>query len=172
MFSDRKAGRVGDILTIVVQESSTASKDANTKTSKKSSADIALKTFLYSPDASGLLTHKGQMPALKWDSANDFDGSGQVGSTEKITSRIAVRVVDVLPNGNLMIEGTRHTAFSGENQDVILRGLVRPPDIAANNTVFSYNVADVSIQIVSKGVATSAQKKGWFGRIWDKVTPF
>lgn len=156
MFADNKAGKVGDILTIVVQESSTASKDANTKTSKKSSADIALKTFLYSPDASGMLTHKGQMPALEWDAGNDFDGSGQVGSTEKITSRIAVRVVDVLPNGNLMIEGTRHTAFSGETQDVVLRGLVRPPDIAANNTVFSYNVADVSIQIVSKGIATSA----------------
>jgi flagellar L-ring protein precursor FlgH len=170
MFADKRASTVGDILTIVVQESSTASKDASTKTSRKSATDASVSSFFY--PTTGALTHKGKLPALKFESASDFNGTGQVGSTETITSRIAVRVVDVLPNGNLIIEGTRHTAFSGETQDVILRGLVRTADIGANNTVYSYNIADVSIQIVSKGAATTAQKKGWFNRVWDKVSPF
>jgi len=78
----------------------------------------------------------------------------------------------VLPNGNLVLEGAKKTAFSGETQDAILRGVVRPQDIAANNTVFSYNVADVTLRYVSKGTLSDAQRKGWFTKIWDKLSPF
>jgi flagellar L-ring protein FlgH len=172
MFADKRAAAVGDILSILVQENSTTSKDASTKTSKKSSADMGISSFLYGPAASGLLTKAGQYPALKYNAANDFAGSGQVGSSEQIVARIAVRVVDVLPNRNLMIEGSRQTSFSGESQDVILRGMVRPDDITPANTVYSYNVADVTIRFVSKGAATDGQKKGWFNKILDKVNPF
>jgi flagellar L-ring protein precursor FlgH len=81
-------------------------------------------------------------------------------------------VIDRLPNHNLVVQGTRRTAFSGETQDAVLRGIVRPEDIAANNTVFSYNVADATITFVSKGTVSNNQKKGWFTRLWEKVTPF
>lgn len=172
MVADKRAALVGDILTIVVQENNTASKDQNTKTSKQSSIDAAIKAFLYSPDASGLLTKKGKLPALSTSSKQDFSGGGSINNAEKITARIAVRVTDVLPNRNLVIEGTRQTAFSGESQDAVLRGVVRPEDIAANNTVFSYNVADATIKYVTKGTITDNQRKGWFTKIWEKVTPF
>jgi flagellar L-ring protein precursor FlgH len=172
MFSDNRAVRLGDILTIVVQENTSTSKDNNTQTSKKSALDASIATFLYSPAASGLLTKGGQMPAIKYSSKNDFDGGGKINNSEKIVARIAVTVVDRLPNRNLVVQGTRRTAFSGETQDVVLRGIVRSEDIAANNTVFSYNVADATISFLSKGAVTSAQRKGWFTRIWDKVTPF
>jgi flagellar L-ring protein precursor FlgH len=72
----------------------------------------------------------------------------------------------------MLIEGTRETAFSGEKQNIVLHGVVRPEDVTANNTVFSYNVADAKIQIVTKGAITDAQRKGWFTKIWDKVSPF
>jgi flagellar L-ring protein precursor FlgH len=172
MFADKRAAAVGDLVTILVQENNSASKDASTKTSKSSSIDMAIASFLYGPSASGLLTKGGQYPALKVKGSTDFSGTGAVGSNEQITSRIAVRVVDVLPNRNLVIEGSRHTAFSGEKQDVVLRGVVRPDDITANNTVYSYNVADVTIRFVSSGAATDGQKKGWFTKVWDKVNPF
>jgi flagellar L-ring protein precursor FlgH len=172
MFSDSRAVRLGDILTIVVQENTSTSKDNNTQTSKKSALDASIATFLYSPAASGLLTKGGQMPAIKYNSKHDFDGGGKINNSEKIVARIAVTVVDRLPNRNLVVQGTRRTAFSGETQDVVLRGIVRSEDIAANNTVFSYNVADATISFLSKGAVTSAQRKGWFTRIWDKVTPF
>jgi len=119
-----------------------------------------------------LLTKAGKLPALKIDGKTTFDGGGSINNSEKIIARIAVRVVDVLPNKNLVIEGKRQTSFSGESQEVVLRGTVRLEDIAANNTVFSYNVADASIKFVSKGSVTDAQRKGWFTRIWDKVSPF
>ena len=172
MFSDSRAVRLGDILTIVVQENTSTSKDNNTQTSKKSALDASIATFLYSPAASGLLTKGGQMPAIKYNSKHDFDGGGKINNSEKIVARIAVTVIDRLPNRNLVVQGTRRTAFSGETQDVVLRGIVRSEDIAANNTVFSYNVADATISFLSKGAVTSAQRKGWFTRIWDKVTPF
>lgn len=172
MFADKRATAVGDILTIMVQENSTTSKDASTKSSKKSAVDVGISKFLYGPEASGLLTKGGQYPGLKFKSSTDFDGSGQVGSSERIVARIAVRVVDTLPNRHLVIEGSRQTSFSGESQDVILRGVVRPEDITANNLVYSYNVADVTINFVSRGAVTSGQKKGWFTRTWDKISPF
>jgi flagellar L-ring protein FlgH len=172
MAADRKAVAVGDLLTIVVQESSTATKDNNTTTSKKSSTDNAIATFLYSPAGSSFMTHNGQMPALKYSGQSDFNGGGSIENKEQIVTKVAVRVVDVLPNQNLVVEGTRHTSFGSEQQDIVLRGVVRPEDITANNNVFSYNVADATIKIVNKGTVSDSQRKGWFTRLWDKLTPF
>jgi flagellar L-ring protein precursor FlgH len=172
MISDKRAAAVGDILTIIVQENNTASKDNSTQTAKQSSIDAAIKTFLYSPEASGLLTHNGKMPALQTEAKQSFQGSGKISNNEKVTARIAVRVIDALPNGNLVIEGTRQIAFSGESQDAILRGVVRKEDIAANNTIFSYNIADATIKYVAKGTISDNTRKGWFTKIWEKVTPF
>jgi flagellar L-ring protein precursor FlgH len=172
MFADKKAGAVGDILTIVVQENSTASKDRNTQTAKKTGIDASIATFLYSPTASGFLTHKGQLPAIKASQQNDFQGGGTVSSDEKIIAKIPVRVIDVLPNHNLVLEGTRETEFGGETQKAVLRGVVRVEDIAPNNTVYSYNVADATIKFIGKGPISDTEKKGWFTKIWDKLTPF
>ena len=172
MYSDKRASRVGDLITIVVQENTTATKDNKTSTSKKASMDAAITAFLYSPAASGLLTKGGTLPARKYNSANTFDGGGTINNSEQIVAQVTVRVIDVLPNGNMVVEGTRETAFSGEKQNIILHGIVRSEDVTANNTVYSYNVADAKIQIIGKGAITDSQRKGWFTKIWDKISPF
>ncbi|HVM59901.1 MAG TPA: flagellar basal body L-ring protein FlgH [Verrucomicrobiae bacterium] len=172
MFADHKAFGIGDIVTILVQENSTATKNNETKTSKQSSMKDALSAFLYSPAGSAFLTKNGALPALQYSQAHAFDGSGQINNNETIVDEVPVRVVDVLPNRNLVVEGSRHTSFAGEQQDVVLRGVVRPDDITANNTVYSYNVADATIRIVNKGTVTNSQKKGWLMELWDKLTPF
>ncbi len=172
LAADKRARAVGDIVTILVQESNSVTKDNNTQTAKKSGVDAGISSFLFGPGASGLLTKGGQYPALKFEGKSDFSGGGKINNSENMTTRIAVRVVDVLPNGNLVLEGSRQTSFAGETQDAILRGVVRGEDVAANNTVYSYNVADATIRFVSKGTITDSQKKGWFTRIWDKVSPF
>jgi flagellar L-ring protein FlgH len=172
LCADKRASKVGDIVTILVQENSTATKDNSTKTSKQSSVDSALAAFLFSPQASGLLTQKGTLPALKFNGNSTFSGGGQINNSQQIAASVAVRVADVLPNGNLIIEGNRESSFSGEQQTIILRGTIRQDDIAANNTVFSYNVADATVKIISKGTITDSQRKGWFQRIWDKFSPF
>lgn len=172
LTADRRARAVGDILTIIVEENSSSTKDNTTSTAKKSGLDASIASFLYAPSASGLLTKGGKMPAMKMDSSSTFDGGGKVANTERITGRIAVTVVDVLPNGNLIVEGTRRTKFANESLDAVLRGTVRGEDVTAANTVFSFNVADANIRYISKGTVSDSQKKGWFGRAWDKVTPF
>jgi flagellar L-ring protein precursor FlgH len=172
MFADKRATSVGDIITIVVSETSSASKNNETKTEKQSSLSAAIASFLYSPGASGLLTKKGQLPAMQYNSDVKHDGSGSINNSETVVAKIAVRIVDVLPNHNLVLEGRRETAFSGEKQTIVLRGTVRQDDVTSANTVFSYNVADATIQIIGKGTVSDTQRKGWFTRIWDKLTPF
>lgn len=172
MFADKRATQVGDILTVVIQESSTASKNDQTTTAKQSALDAALTKFFYSPAASGLLTKSGQLPELAFNSKSTFAGGGTINNSEAMTSQAAVRVVDVLPNRNLVIEGKRETAFGGEHTTQILRGVVRPEDVQANNTIFSYNIADATIQFATKGAITESQHKGWFHRLWDKFAPF
>lgn len=172
MYADKRASGLGDIITILVQENSTAKKSNSTKTEKSSTLSEAITSFLYSPAGSSFLTKGGQMPAMAYNSDGKFAGGGAIDNSEDIIAKIAVRIVDVLPNNNLVIEGKRETAFSGERQTIILRGVVRSDDVSPDNTVFSYNVADATIQIIGKGTVTDSQRKGWFTRIWDKINPF
>jgi flagellar L-ring protein precursor FlgH len=172
MFADKRGTSVGDILTIVVQENTTANKNNETKTERQSSLSAAITAFLYPAGASGLLTKSGQLPAMAYNSDHKHDGTGAINNSESIVAHVAVRITDVLPNGNLVVEGKRETSFSGEHQTIVLRGVVRSDDVAADNTVLSYNVADATIQIIGKGTVTDSQNKGWFNRLWDKVNPF
>lgn len=172
LYSDKKGASAGDIITVIVQENTSSSKDNSTSTSKSSDLDAKLETFFYAPTASGMLTHNGQLPALKFNSKSGFDGGGSMSNSEKITTRVAVQVIDVLPNQVLLIEGRRQTKINGETSDVVLRGNVRAQDISAANTVFSYNILNPEIQIVDKGLLRDNQRPGWFKRMWDKFTPF
>lgn len=168
MFSDKRACSVGDIITIIVKESTTATKNNQTATSKKASMDASIATFLYN----GYLANKGAMPALKYSSDNEFTGGGTINNNESIVAEVAVKVIDVLPNRTLVIEGTRETSFAGEKQNIVLHGIVRADDVASDNTCYSYNIADAKITIVGKGAVSDAQRKGWFTKIWDKISPF
>ena len=172
LVADKKAHAVGDIITVVVQENNTTTKDSKTETAKQTSMNTDIKSFLYSPAASGLLSKKGKLPAFDVSSDNKFSGGGKINNNETIGARFGVRVVDVLPNGNLIIEGQRMTQFSGEAQTIILRGTVRQYDVGPSNTVFSYNLADVSISFVNTGTINNSQRKGWFSKAWDVLSPF
>ncbi len=172
MFADKRATKVGDILTVVIQENNTATKDQSTKTARSSKVDASISSFLYGPEVMKFMAKGGKFPAMNFGGSSDFSGGGTIANSEKITARIAVRIIDVLPNRNLIVEGSRKTAFSGETQDAILRGVVREDDVQANNTVFSYNLADATIKYVSSGAVSNTQKKGWLTGIWDKVSPF
>ncbi|HUA69133.1 MAG TPA: flagellar basal body L-ring protein FlgH [Candidatus Saccharimonadales bacterium] len=172
MFVDKRAAGIGDIITVLIEENTTASKDNETKTEKQSSLSAAIASFLYPQSAGGFLQYKGQMPAMAYNSDHKHDGTGSISDSENVVAEIAVRIVDVLPNGNFVVEGRRETAFSGEHQTILLHGVVRSDDVQADNTVYSYNVADASIQIIGKGTVTESQRKGWFDRLWDIVAPF
>lgn len=168
MFADKRAMGVGDIITIIVQEISSANKNNETKTEKNSSWTAAVSSFLFP----GFVNYKGTTPAVQYNSDLKHDGSGAINNSETMVAQVAVKVTDVLPNHNFVVEGKRETSFAGERQTIVVRGIVRPEDISSTNTISSCNVADATIQIVGKGTVTDTTNKGWFTRILDKVIPF
>jgi flagellar L-ring protein FlgH len=172
MASDKRAHAVGDIITVIIEESNGATRQNSTSTSKKNSINNTIANLLYGPGASGLLTKSGAYPSVNLSGATTFDGTGSINNVETITAKMAVRVIDVLPNGNMVVEGQLRTAFSGEKQDAVVRGTIRPVDISSGNTILSYNIADATIQFMSKGTVTDATRKGWFTKVWDKINPF
>jgi flagellar L-ring protein precursor FlgH len=170
MIADRKAGRTGDILTIVVNESAAAQSSQSKKSSRESSLNDAVQQFLWAN--SKVLTHNGGLPGMQLGGKSSYTGGGDVSNTQSLTARAAVLVTDVLPNGNLVVEGARTVTFSGETQYVVLRGFVRVDDIARDNTVESSNIADARVEFYSEGQLTDAQKRGWFAKLYEKLRPF
>ena len=132
---------------------------------------MSISSFLFAPQSSGLLT-KGEVSGVEVWKCQIFRWGRKYTEFEQISARIAVRVIDRLPNGNLIVEGRRVTSFADESGEIILRGVVRAADVTAANTVFSYNVADATIHFVSKGTLKDEQRKGWFTKLIDKVSPF
>lgn len=171
MCADRKAARAGDILTVVVAESAAATNSQSKKTSRDSSVQDAVGQFLFSAAASNFGTRKGEFPATSLTGKASNSGGGEVANSQSLTSRAAVLVTDVLPNGNLVIEGVRVVTFSGETQYVVLHGLVRPDDVSSANTVFSTNIADARVEFVAEGNLTDAQKRGWLAKLYEKLRP-
>jgi flagellar L-ring protein precursor FlgH len=167
MVADRKAATKGDILTIVVAESAVAQSSQSKKSTRDSKLDDAISSFLYP----GLGTHKGQLPGLSAAGSASYSGGGDVSNSQSLSARAAVQVSDVLPNGNLVIEGVRVVSFSGETQYVVLRGIVRPDDISRDNSVISTNIADARVEFYAEGALTDAQKRGWLAKIYEKLRP-
>jgi flagellar L-ring protein FlgH len=172
MYADRRAGAVGDILSVMVQESASVQSSQRTKTDKTGNVDGSVESFFVDPLASGLGKHNGALPAMKMGGTTDFTGGGEITNKQTISARAAVTVIDVLPNGNLVIEGARYVSYSGERQYATLRGIVRPEDIQTGNTILSSSIADARVEFHSQGAITSAQRKGWFTRVADTLNPF
>jgi flagellar L-ring protein precursor FlgH len=172
MFADRKASRQGDILTVVVAESADATNTQNKKTTRDSALQDAVQQFIFSAAASKLGTHNGELPGTNITGKASYSGGGEVANSQSLNSRAAVLVSDVLPNGNLVIEGVRVVTFSGETQYVVLHGLVRPDDISSVNTVLSSNIADARVEFLAEGQLTDAQKRGWLTKLYEKLRPF
>lgn len=171
LYTDHKAKRVGDIITVIVLESNSASRNSSAKTEKKSDINASISDFI-NPNLAGKVLGKVQSPKLGTTSQSKFEGKGAVNNSGSFNSRFAVRVVDVLPNNNLIIEGVRRTTFSGESQTIVLKGTVRPRDVTPLNTVYSYHLADVSIGLKDDGAVSDSLKKGWFSKLWGKIAPF
>ena len=168
MFSDRRAGARGDILTIIVAESAVAQSSQSKKSSRESSLEDAISRFIY--PSTGL--HKGELPGMSAAGKSGYSGGGETSNSQSLSARAAVTVTDVLPNGNLVVEGVRVVTFSGETQYVVLRGIVRSDDISRDNSVVSTNIADARVEFHSEGTLTDAQKRGWLSKAYETLRPF
>ncbi len=172
LYSDVKARNVGDIVTINIVESSSASKNAETKT-ERGSGLRANWSGLFELITSGWKLHKVPIGAShQIDLSNQFDGKGETTRTSSMTAFITARVVHVLPNGNLVIRGTRQVQVNQENQYISIQGIIRPEDISSGNVILSTYVAEAVIELNGYGPISDKQSPGWLIRVVDWLWPF
>ncbi len=170
-FQDIKARAVGDVVTITVSEESKAQNQANTKANKNQ--DYASSLTIQDPTLGGKSLMGGDT-SLGWKGtfANKFQGQGSTDRSNSITAIMTATVVDIMPNGNMLIRGSRWTKVNEEYQQIVLEGVVRPSDVTRNNTVLSQNIADARIYVVGKGPVTQVQKPGWLSQLINYINPF
>lgn len=152
LISDRRAYRVGDVLTVLILENSSASASSGTNTDKSNDAGLKFSTPQDQKNYSLALQEK-------------FDGKGRIARTGKLLAQISVSVKEVNPNGDLTITGNQQIEINDEKQSINILGRVRPIDIDEKNTVLSTRIADAKITYLGDGVLADSQHKGWLSRI-------
>ena len=166
LWADPTASGIGDILTVIIDESNQIENDEQTTLDKESSLSALISNFNLLPNLFNTL------PQVQAEQTREFDGNAQYDKDNSFRTRVSVLVVDVMPNGNLLIEGTRRLFVDGETKLVKITGMVRVFDIARDNTVRSASVANASISYEGDGFITRSTGKGWFSRLLDIVWPF
>jgi flagellar L-ring protein FlgH len=171
-FSDYRAKVLGDIITVKIVEVSQASEKATTDTDRKSDLDYGIPNF-FGQETRYPLNHViSPANLIKANTKNTFAGSGETTRSGTITATIAAKVVEVLPNGNIAIEGKREIYVNHEKKEILLQGVVRPRDVGKDNTILSTQVADAKMIITGIGVIGEKQRPGWLARVLDGVWPF
>jgi flagellar L-ring protein precursor FlgH len=169
LFRNTVAHRVGDVLTITLQEATQASKSATTTTKKTTTEAMAAPTLLGAP----LTVHGKNILNNSLNDATTFDGEGSSAQSNTLTGAISVTVSKRLANGNLLVRGEKWLTINQGREFVRISGIVRPVDILPNNTVPSTQVADAVISYGGQGTLADANSKGWLARFFDsKWMPF
>lgn len=173
LFADNKARRVGDIVTILVSESSTGSSKAGTNTSRDTATTAGIASLL-GIDKSIQAQNTKLLPTIQMggSSSNSLKGEGDTSRVTKLTATLTARIMKVLDNGNMLIEGRRQLAINGEDQEIVISGRIRPEDITTDNVIASQYIADASIYYTGQGIINDKMRAGWLTRVMDKVWPF
>ena len=183
MFIDTKARNVGDIVTVRIVESAKATNKANTETERNSSLEAGIEKLFGLEDwwQNDVLDNVGGSwpkidpfgnPSIKGNLKSDFEGDGETSRSGSLDAYITCRVMEVMPNGNLKIVGTREVMVNYENQMIILSGIIRPRDIAEDNVIRSTFVSDAKIAYSGSGVVNDRQRPGWLSNWMNTVWPF
>ncbi len=154
---DLKASRVDDLVTIVVNEKASAVATGDVKTQRTSTAQSAVTA------AGGLTRAAGPWANLaKANTNTQLQGAGTTSRGSTLTATVSARVVNVLPNGYLVVEGTKRVQVNSENQVITIRGVVRPVDIDPTNSIASDRLAQMEVQVNGKGVVNDSIRRPWF----------
>jgi len=172
LYTDEKACKIGDLLTVIIIEEATLSKDAKSTTAKKAAMSGSAAVGHPRIDNRDIAWTNATLPSFSFDANNSFEGGGTMANKDTFNASITVRVMDVAPNGNLMIEGKRAVILQEELMEVTLTGTVRQSDVARDNTIKSTSIADATIKYNSNGPINQNQKKGLITRVWERLNPF
>ena len=172
LFTTPRASKVGDTLTVIISEFSTASQTAKTGFDRKSKADSEVSLPSTSLPSTSLPSFSTSLPSLGWDYSSGYGGSGSTQRKASILAKLTVEVIEVLPNGNLKVRGEKKVKVNQEEQIIYLEGIVRPQDIGENNTISSVNIAQVNIRYEGRGPITEARRPGFITRLFSWLRIF
>lgn len=171
LFLDSKARRIGDLLTVVVSQDTNVASRETRGLGKESEAAAG---FSLEGEAGGGFSSQASNAALDIgnSSKRNFDGNSTFRSNQEFTDRMTVTVMDILPNGNMVISGRRRLRVAGDEQTLVLTGVIRAIDVAPDNSVSSRNISELNLLYEAAGPAQSFTRQGWLGRATNKVWPF
>jgi flagellar L-ring protein FlgH len=169
LFENPIARHVGDVVTIVLNEATNAQKSATTKTQKSTNDTLPGMSLFGSP----VTIHGASVLSGTLNDASKFDGEGNSAQSNSLTGYITTTVARVLPNGNLYIKGEKKIWINQGQENVVLSGVIRPVDLAPDNTISSSRVANARITYGGKGAINDANTSGWLSRFFNSPwTPF
>lgn len=162
LYTDHRAMRVDDILTVVVIEQAKAGSESGTKTNKRNSLGAS------SGGGTGALRF---LPSFGASAGTDvgYDGKGSTAREGSLVAKVSAKVIEVLDNGNLVIDGSKEVEINSEKEIIKVSGIVRPQDIESENIVYSYNIADARITYAGKGTANQGQRPGILARVLNFI---
>jgi flagellar L-ring protein FlgH len=172
LFQDLKGRTVGDIITVVIVENASASKEAKTETDKTSTMSAGITNLLGLERNIGSATGISPSSLIDAETINEFKGNGKTSRKENLVATLTTQVIEVLANGNLRIEGNKTVTVNSETQIVKLSGIVRQADVSPGNIVDSKNILNARIAYVGEGVVSDKQHQGWLVQVLDQVWPF
>lgn len=162
LYSDPRAHRVGDIITVNLRENTTASKSANTINSRESTVELdPIIGFGGNP------IFRNDAIQLDLESETEFEGDAQANQSNNLVGNISVTVIQVLPNRNLVVRGEKWLTLNNGDEYIRLTGIIRPQDISLSNDIDSARVANARIQYSGTGTFASSQQQGWLSRFFS-----
>lgn len=173
IFGDAKAHQVGDLITINVSESASATRNLGTSKSKDASHTTSLAAVLgFETSLANKNPNFTPSSALDIADKKSFTGSGSTNNSDTLTASVTAVVTKVYPNGNMVVVGRRQLTINQQPQELTFSGVVRPTDIAPDNTISSSKVAQVKISYGSGGELATVTHEGWLSRTLDQIWPF
>ncbi|MCL1984830.1 MAG: flagellar basal body L-ring protein FlgH [Betaproteobacteria bacterium] len=186
LFADGRARRVGDLVVVKIVEQTKADTKANTAAKKDNNNNYGIGGFFGASSVPFVPIANANLPgvssaktdstykttALDTRSVSNLNVTGETKRENYVTTSMGARVTRVLPGGLLQIEGARETRVNEETEYMVLTGVIRSKDVAADNSVMSTQIADANITYYGKGVLGDKQKAGWFTRLMDNIWPF
>ena len=166
LFLDNKARNIGDIVTVQILEKSKAEKDATTELKRGNTNNLSLGGMM---DLTAVLKSDQSLATATGSSTNDFKGEGNTTRESTLSATVSCVVTEVLPNGNLRIEGRRDITINHENQFILLSGVIRPEDISPENSVTSAQIADARIDYSGDGDIDDQQRPNWVNRLFSTI---
>ena len=174
LYSDQVARKPGDLITVLVKETTTVTDSQKTSRNRQNDLDASIQMLPQTtaiPAQVGSST-VGRLPALRASSDKKFEGEGKYTAEGEVRAVITGRVLDVLENGNLVIEGRRIVRVNDDSKTIVVTGIIRTADVRSDNTVLSEKLHNFQVAIEGEGPLSRSQQEGWLGRLFDVVWPF